>query len=222
MARAQEALGQVFNRQAKRGPAEDCFRHSVELLVQLHQQHPETSSYSADLAKSRVSLANVLADRAERQEAERGYREAIRLLEPLAASSADGESRSRLANARYNLALLLDEMGQSAAAEAEYQLAIEVNEALVHDFPQTHDYARRLSSCMINLSELLARREAWDEAEQLHRQGLHIQEQLTRDFPRDSRVPEVSRAERWAVWPACWRTAANSTRPGRCTAARSK
>ena len=187
LAKAHEALGLVNYRQADRVAAEDRYRSAVKVFEGLHAQYPEQLQYDVGLAKVEVSLANVLADRAERQVAEIGYRRAIRLLENIPSQTAEREARLVLANARYNLALLLDEMNQDEESEAEYRRAVEVNEGLVRDFPKWHESVRKLSSSLINLSGMLAKREAWDEAEKLHRRGLEIQEQLARDYPA---IPE--------------------------------
>ena len=189
LAKLQDAFGRLLHRLAKRTEAEKRFRLGMELLEQLHQRHPESAEHQADLAKACSNLANTLADRAEREEAEAGYRRAIDLLKTVSTTD-EREVRSRLANAHYNLAILLNEMGREDESVAEYRTATQVHQALVRDFPQQHDYVRRLSSCLINLSHLLAQKDAGEEAEQLLLCGLEIQENLIRDYPS---IPEYKK-----------------------------
>lgn len=87
----------------------------------------------------------------------------------------------------YNLAYLLEEMGDVKRAEAEYTRAIAIQEKVVKEYSAAHEDARRLSSSLINLGELAADRGAADRAEKLIRRGLEIQETLAREYPS---IPE--------------------------------
>ena len=187
LAKAHDTLGQVLVRQVDRAAAEQQFGTAVALYEALHGLQPGGTKFLGRLAKVSVSLANLLADRRAQQDAESGYRRAIRLLIDLPPDAADRDSRAILVSARYNLALLLHEMDRPADAKEEYLRAIAVSEKLVADYPQAHDSVRLLSSCLINLSELMGELKAWDEAEALHRRGLEIQDRLVRDFPA---IPE--------------------------------
>jgi serine/threonine protein kinase len=186
LARALTDQGIVCDQQMRRTEAEACFRRANDLYTALAAAHPDNTTYKLGEANTLVSVANLLADRHARPEAEAAYRKAIRFLEPLP-DAPDGSTRSRLANAHYNLARLLREMNRSPESEDEYRRAITIGEQLVKDLPHAHDYARRLSSAMISLSSVVASRKAWDDAEKLIRSGLEIQDRLATDYPS---IPE--------------------------------
>src|SRR5262245_738418 len=123
-----------------------------------------------------------------RPEAERQYRNALAIVQGLAARSpAVLEHRQDLAAAHNNLGNLLVRRGNWPEAERQYRIALAVVRRLAADFPGVPAYRQDLASCHHNLGLLLLGLTRGPEAERHFLEALAVQEGLAAASPA---VPE--------------------------------
>jgi tetratricopeptide (TPR) repeat protein len=165
-------LGKTYMGLGLLDPAEAHVRAGLEGMLRLHG--PE----DAEVARARVMVAGVLADRGNLKEAEALYREAIATFDRL----GKGDSEPAL-TARSDLATTLQSLGQFDEAETLDRDLLE-RERRVYG-PQSEDVAASLN----NLGVVLGQRGRWTEAEALHREALAIIRRV-----KGPKSPEVASA----------------------------
>ena len=115
--------------------------------------------------------------------AEQDFRDAIRLLEPLAATSDQAAQES--ARAINNLGALIDQTDASRAADVRgfWERAIGIDERLLAKDPANREYALELAQFCNNLAVLLKDQGDIPEADRRTRQAVDLMEGLARVAP---------------------------------------
>src|SRR5262249_9102081 len=90
----------------------------------LTRNDPDEPEYAHELAGTLISRGVLLDELARFDEAEQAFRQALAILEPLAAKDSRREYQATVAQATSNLGDLLRELGRSGDAEAALRRAI--------------------------------------------------------------------------------------------------
>jgi serine/threonine protein kinase/Flp pilus assembly protein TadD len=174
----------VLRAQNKQSEADDLQRESAQRLRDsaqriLAQQEHLPDDYDA--------LVQVLKSAHQVGDAEEVLRRAMKFYEKLAAAHPNEQGpREGLARSQYNLAGLLQEIGEKKEAEEVYRKAIAVHEKLVVEFWNV-EYAARLLTCYDRLAALLKGNGRTQDAEKLRRQATELYEKLA---TANLKVPE--------------------------------
>ena len=150
------------------------YTRALSLLGRLADDSPDNVDFVRDLAGGRLGLGIALKQLGRFRPAEAEFREAMRLLAPLAASrSATTEDRSAYSDARYQLAALLARLtGPTVESEAVYREAAADQRALLDAFRGRPELVAKFGRTLNNLARLLADVGRVDEAVQHYRQAL--------------------------------------------------
>jgi tetratricopeptide (TPR) repeat protein len=153
-----------------------------EALVASARDRPE---HRRKLARYLNNLGLLLAASGRSREAEADYREAIAILEPLAAADPPvAGDRWQLARSDANLAVLLQASARPDEAEILGTRACALQKALRADFPEVPDYRHELAKILNNLGLLRQQTNRPQEGERSFREAIELQEVLVTDFPR--------------------------------------
>jgi tetratricopeptide (TPR) repeat protein len=169
--------------------AEKAYDTAVGLQTALAAQDPASATYKQELARTHynrgILRGNIAApaDPAFGQ-AEADFREAIRLLEPLAQNDADPRTSQDLARAYNNLASLVS-ADETRIPEASilYNEAIRIHEDLVSKDPRNREYKLELSKFSDNAAELSRQVGDFAVAAQHNRRALGLIDDLVRSLP---------------------------------------
>jgi tetratricopeptide (TPR) repeat protein/energy-coupling factor transporter ATP-binding protein EcfA2 len=167
--------------------AEAAYSTAAQLQQRLVEEGSDRVADSRDLARSYYNRGILLASRAKTpadaafRDAEAALRQAIGLLEPLAATHANRQALQELARARNNL-------GTHVAADAErlaeveqlYEQAIVIHEELRAADRANREYAIELAKFYNNMAYLLSDRQQPERAIELNDRALGIFEELSR------------------------------------------
>jgi tetratricopeptide (TPR) repeat protein len=187
LANAQNWLGETQRpSQSYRSGAEDAYGAAIRLQEGLLKEFPENAVYRLELGRTHYNRGIL---RSESQTDDSDYREAIRLLEPLAQMDPSpalppGQARQELARTYNNLGLLLAAAGRQSEAEKAYERAVAIHEALTRSEPRKREYKLELAKFYGNLAILLQEQGRLDSAKQRNLQALDLFEQLA--------IPSVS------------------------------
>jgi serine/threonine protein kinase len=172
---------------------ERLYRRAIELCEKLTADSPSVPAYRHRLAITCGNLGIHFAGTAEqrhthlvdlgrsehRQEAEKLYRRAIKLLEGLSAEfpSAIDYQRS-LAMNRNNLGLLLDRTGRLAEAKEAYRSVLAMADKSTADLASAPEFQLELGTSYLALGEIILEVGRSNEAEPMFRRGIAILKEL--------------------------------------------
>jgi tetratricopeptide (TPR) repeat protein/energy-coupling factor transporter ATP-binding protein EcfA2 len=184
-------LGEALRRLSDRyADAEEAYGHALRIQEELATADPGRVDYRQELARTHYNrgiLYGVAApddDPAFGQSAA-DFREAIRLMEPVAQSSADAQPKQELARVYNNLANLLAENDSSRAeARALYQQAIRMHESLVAGDHRNREYRYELAAFSNNLADLLREQGDREAALAANARAIALIDDLVRAAPR--------------------------------------
>lgn len=163
-----------------RADAERAYGRALSLQRELHGQSPSDPVYQQELARTHYNLGILRYDGGDLQRCEAEFREAIRLLEPLAERSYKGSEvppAQDLARVYNDLAVRLSDAGRSAEARRLYGRAIDIEESL--DRHQGgRQYEVELATFRNNLSALLWNGEELEEAKRQNHRALDLIDRL--------------------------------------------
>jgi tetratricopeptide (TPR) repeat protein len=177
---------------ASRGEAEKAFGTALDLQTTLAQEVPDNDLYKKDLARTHynrgILYASVAApnDPAFRK-ADADFREAIRVLEPIARKSTDIQASQELARSYNNLAALLaqgaenDQMLQGVGPL--YEQAIRIHEELTASSPANREVKFELAKFSDNYAEVLRELKSFDAARRNSGRALALLGELVRPSP---------------------------------------
>jgi tetratricopeptide (TPR) repeat protein len=168
--------------------AEKAYNSALSLQEDLVRRDPPRTDYRQELARTRYNRGILREMSAapfspQLSAAESDFREAIRLLEPLAGNPADRVPSLELARAYNNLGNLLDDNERLAEARGFYEAAIRHDEALTKAEPANREYMLELAKFCDNLSSLLRRLGDDNLAKQRGQQALDLLETLALPAP---------------------------------------
>lgn len=181
-------LGETWRPVAARyADAERAYGRAFLLQQTLTQEAPDHAPYRSELARTHYNRGILRGSRAQPtaetvRAAEADFREAIRLLEPLAAST--DRAAEELARAYNNLgSLLTDDPQRADEVRPLWERAIGIDERLVAGAPDNREYKLELATFCSNLAAMLNERGAVTEADRRSRQALGLIEELTHIAP---------------------------------------
>lgn len=173
----------------RRVEAENAYGSALRLQDQLVHEYPNVAAYQQELARTHYNRGILYgasagpADAAFGQ-ADADFREAVRLLEPLARQPDDPQPSQELARAYNNLASLLA-LDDTRLTDARplYERAIRIHEALVVKDARDREYRLELAKFTNNLSEVLRQLGEFDQALQSSTRALGLVDELARPAP---------------------------------------
>jgi tetratricopeptide (TPR) repeat protein len=187
------ALGELLRLAFDRhDDAEKAYGEALTLQTALVQQHPAAEGYRQELARTHYNRGILYGAVAGPHDdsfraADADFREAIRLLEPLAQKAGNAQASQELARAYNNLAALLaqgaeDRQGLEAARPL-YERAIATHTALTSRDPGNREFKFELAKFSNNYSELLRELGAYEPAERHSANALRWLQELVRPAP---------------------------------------
>jgi tetratricopeptide (TPR) repeat protein len=190
LALAYNWLGETLRAAPDSGQAaEAAYRQAMELQKALLAVDPDNATFIQDLARTHYNSGILHASHARPGEpafgeAEADFREAIRLLEPLATPQADARPSQDFGRALNNLATLLaQDDARLAEARALYEQAIALHEDIAGRDPQNRQYKLELAKFSNNLSDLLRLTGQPDGAAARNARALELLAELARPAP---------------------------------------
>ena len=169
--------------------AETAYAGALALQEGLVRAAPSRDDYRQDAARTRYNRGILRGGAAnpgsaEFASAESDFREAIRLLEPLARRAADPVPSLELARAYNNLGALvaLDDK-RLGEARRFYESAVGINEALTKAEPENRVYKMELAKYCDNLSYLLGQLGETDLAQSRSQEALDLLDALALPAP---------------------------------------
>jgi tetratricopeptide (TPR) repeat protein len=168
-----------------RADAEKAYQSALTIQQELHQQSPGNAVYQQELARTHYNRGILRTDQAGLSD-ESDFREAIRLLLPLAPNTAlpnNAEIRQELARTYNNLARLLRRLGRNEEARRFFEGAIQIHESLSQEDGENREYKLELAMFYDNLAILLQEMGQLDQANQRNHLALDRLEALAQPLP---------------------------------------
>jgi tetratricopeptide (TPR) repeat protein len=178
LALAYNWLGETLRQVGRGHDAGDAYDRALALLQQLVRDVPGEAAFQEALGRVTSNRGIARNDAGDKAGAEADFREAIRLLEPLAATAALQD----LGRAANNLAGLFDDQGRNEA-RTFYERAIAVHERLLQQQPDNAEYQLELATFSNNLAVFLDARGAAGEALEHSRRAVNLLTALARPAP---------------------------------------
>jgi hypothetical protein len=185
------ALGSAYNwlgetlrpQSARSAEAQNAYESALRIQDVLARENPANAQFTEDLARSHYNRGILFAGRPDGgPSSEVDFREAIGLLEPLAASS--DHAAQELARVYNNLGSLLFVDPQRAAdVQALWEKAIAIDERLSIKDPSNREYKMELAAYCGNLAPLLLDTQQAAEAERRSKESADLLEALVRVGP---------------------------------------
>jgi len=169
--------------------AGNAYGTALRLQLELMRSSPERADYKQEAARTRYNrgilrFATASPGNAEFTAAEEDFREAIKLLEPLARNASDPSVSLELARAYNNLGGLLEQDDMRLMdARMFYESAVAINEALTKADPENRVYKMELAKYCDNLSHLLGQLGEADLAQSRSQEALDLLEALALPAP---------------------------------------
>jgi tetratricopeptide (TPR) repeat protein len=180
LATAHNWLGETLRVQAGRhDDAAAAYDRALELQQALVTAHPTEVAYQVERART-LSNRGILRSLSDSALAERDFRDAITLLEPLTGPS--DRALQDLGRASNNLAAVLDAAG-TADARAFYAQAVDGHEQLVARHPEHREYQLELATFSNNFAVFLQRYGDAAAASVRSRQAIDLITGLARPAP---------------------------------------
>jgi tetratricopeptide (TPR) repeat protein len=187
-----QALGNAYNwlgetaRVATDGfkSAEQAYGQALRLQSELLAASPGNTAYRQELARSHYNRGILYAGTAEPGDANFGkadadFREAIRLLHPVAGSNGADSARQELARSYNNLASLIGQDPHGVVdAQRFYKDAIRIHDSLVAKDPSNREYKLELAKFNDNLAWLTHDQGVLDEAADHNGRALTLIDEL--------------------------------------------
>jgi tetratricopeptide (TPR) repeat protein len=169
------------------------YDQAIDLLARLHDEFPGRTAYKFEMAIARQNRGNLLWSQKRHGEAQAEHQEALALLRRLV---ADYSHRPRY---KKKMAAALMNSGSSlvasdpAGAEACWNQARTLFEALAKDDPETADHHGLLAITLGNLGWLRTKQEDWPKARRLIEQGIAEVQAALKPNPQHPRYREELR-----------------------------
>ncbi len=188
LAAAYDWLGETERPIVKyRGDAEKAYDSAFKLQHELHDRFPKHLDYQLMLARTYYNRGILWKDSGRAKDAEADYREAIRLLTPLAARNSSDKSsdqyKQELARAENNLARLMFDANLPGDPSSLYEDAIRTGNELIRKQPDNRDYKFELAQYYDNFATSLESQRRLDSALTNSGHALALYEELTRPLP---------------------------------------
>jgi tetratricopeptide (TPR) repeat protein len=177
-------LGETLRvRTETRPQAEAAYNNALSLQQVLARESPENQQYERELARTHYNRGILRYFLGHLDGSEADFREAIRLLQPLAAKEPDSPAAQELARAYNDLGNLLRHEDHLPEAKEFYEAAIQIHEGLTQRKPDDREYKQELAVFDNNLAMLLLDQQQYDLAKQRNHRALELIEDLARPAP---------------------------------------
>ena len=170
----------------------EAYDNALRLQQQLHRDSPGNTQYQQELARTHYNRGILRYSVGEIQNSEADFREAIRLLTPLAENDRDSAPAQELARVYNDLGNLLIHENRLADANDLYQRAIAIHERIVRKDPDNRETRQELATFNNNLAILLLDQKQLPQAEQKNRRALDLMQALA--SPGASLTMELAQA----------------------------
>ena len=181
-------LGKYLQDQKQYHLAEDYYLNSLKILRNRAEADPYPWRKN-DVASTLNNLANLHSDLTRYAEAEKEYKEALKIRRELARTNRDAYIGD-VATTLDNLAILHDDLKRYDEAEKEFQEALEIRRELAKN--NRDAYIADVATTLNNLAVLHDDLKRYDEAENEYKEALEIRRELAKNN-RDAYIFEVSR-----------------------------
>lgn len=171
---AYEDLGFVRRELGNLDQSSAEFEQAEAIFRRLAATFPDRPIYQRRVADALISRGDNGIDLGRIDRAEQLYRQALDLLEPLAAEQKDAEYRVSLARVTNSLGLLLKESSRLRDAEKMIRRSITLREKLVEEQPQTLERRGQLAQSWVNLGALLYSQRQADDAAKAFQQAIDL------------------------------------------------
>jgi tetratricopeptide (TPR) repeat protein len=162
----------------------------LRLQQDLQRASPQNADYTRALARTYYNRGILHYDGGDLVATESDFREATRLLEPLAKKEMESQAKETedppahdLARVCNNMGVLLSDQGQLSLAQQSFERAIGILAALTNENPENWEYKLELAKFYNNLSFLLWSEEEGKLAAQTNHQALDLLEELATPAP---------------------------------------
>ncbi len=193
LANAYNSLGELLRPSAgRRDEAEKAYTSALALQNALAREFPANDLYKQELARTHYNRGVLFGSVAEPNDAafraaDAGFREAIRVLEPLAQKPGQFHASQELARVYNNLAVLLAQGAQDQAglhtARPFYERAIRVHQDLTARDPRNREFKFELAKFSNNHAELLREMGAFGPAKENSSRAIALLDELVRPAP---------------------------------------
>jgi serine/threonine-protein kinase len=185
LAGALDAVGVAHFRAGQTSEARAALEQAREVGAALVHDYPLRPEYRLQQAATLNDLGRLYRiDAGDITAAEKAYREALALCEPLAAgAAAPPEYRSQLADTLSNLATSQALSGRSDQAKAIYEKLLPVREGLIRDFPDVPEYRDKLADTLFDLAVVCSNLRRPEELKALYDKAWPVCERLAREHP---------------------------------------
>ncbi len=168
-----------------RSDAEKQYDAALALQQQIHQQQPANSIYQQELARTYYNRGILRYDNRDLNNSESDFRQAVRLLEPLAEKNAGAPTENtnpppsqELARVYNDLATLLGSEGRMPEGVQFSERAVAIQEGLRRKEPDNREYKMELARFNETMADLLAHENQIDLAKQRNQQALALFDEL--------------------------------------------
>jgi tetratricopeptide (TPR) repeat protein len=179
------ALEQSRSAPFTRADAEKQYDEALRLQQQIHEQKPANSIYQQELARTYYNRGILRYDNGDLNNSESDFRQATRLLEPLADKNAGvpAENTSpppsqELARVYDDLATLLGSEGRTPEGVQFSAGAVGIQEGLRKKEPDNREYKMELAQFYFTMADLLSNENHLGSAEQRSEQAVVLYEEL--------------------------------------------
>jgi eukaryotic-like serine/threonine-protein kinase len=195
-------LAQMNTQVGQDAAADQAYREAIRIMASLCRDFPKVAEYGVRLADADLALGTMLWERRRYPEAETLARDAHAVMARIVADSPDSRPfRRELARSLDLLGLVLRDTARAQDAEATLRESLKLRAGLVDAAGDSIDGAEcriELTRTKRNLADVLMKTGRRDEAEQVVREVLSIQEDLVDWFPDNpAYATELSHTRRW-------------------------
>jgi serine/threonine protein kinase len=189
-----DVVGKMFTRQPELGEPEKAFlRKVLASYAAITRELGETAEARLLRARGFFQVARLHELLGEPAEAAADYRQALGLLERLAADFPDVPVyREKLVKTFFGLSKALTQMGKVSEAETAVHQTILLRRRLVDDFRNDPRHRRDLAGDYNLLGDLRRGERKYAEADESYRKALELNEQLAAESPKYR--PELARS----------------------------
>jgi hypothetical protein len=148
-------LEETSNSPYKSSDAETEYDSALRLQQDLHQESPQNADYAQVLARTYYNRGILRYNGGDLAATESDFREAVRLLEPLAKKDLESQTKESEDPPSHDLARVYNNLGYLLSDQAYLERAIRIQEDLREKSPDNWEYKVELATFYNNLSSLL-------------------------------------------------------------------
>jgi serine/threonine protein kinase len=155
-----------------------AYENALRLQEELVRVNPANTQARRELARTRYNRGILNYSLGNLEGSDSDFREAIRLLTPLAEKEPDSAAAQELARVYNDLGNLLVHRDKLSDATEFYQRAIQIHGVLMKKEPANREYKQELATFNNNLAILLLDQKQFNLAEQENRKAIDVMEEL--------------------------------------------